>query len=237
VRDVLPAHTTYVSGGTLVGNAVEWSIPSLAGYGGVAEKTLVVAANADTGTNILNDTYSAWAYSGQTGEGAQTVTTRIVDNYAWITPWETYTLTYDSPSASTVITLPTGSVAEPVTLAYEELDQALHPLALRTRTSFSSFRLSFFRTSSFADISSTDSFSVVLTFSNTLSALAAFDQELQLYRWDEGQWSRDGISCLNQPGNNRVACNVAPQKLGEFVLTQSQHDVYLPMVFSGYVHE
>jgi uncharacterized repeat protein (TIGR01451 family) len=237
VRDVLPAHTTYVSGGTLVGNAVEWSISSLAGYGGVAEETFVVAANADTGTTILNDTYSAWAYSGQTGDGTLTATTRIVDNYAWITPWETYTLTYDGPNATTVITLPAGTVAEPVTLAYEELDQALHPLALRTRTSFRSFRLSFFRLSRFApDIRSTDSFSVVLTFSNTLSALAAADGELQLYRWDKGQWSRDGISCVSEPGINLVACNVAPQELGEFVLTESQHDVYLPMVFSGYKH-
>ena len=237
LRDVLPAHTTYVSGGTWTGDAVEWSIPGLAGYGGVEEKTLVVAANADTGTTILNDNYSAWAYSGQTGDGTQTATTRIVDNYAWITPWETYTLTYDGPDATTVITLPTGAVAEPVTLAYEELDQALHPLALRTRTSFRSFRLSFFRLSRFApDIRSTDSFSVVLTFSNTLSALATENEELQLYRWDEGQWSRDGIRCLNDPGSSQVACNVAPQELGEFVLTQSQHDVYLPMVFSGYEH-
>jgi hypothetical protein len=98
--------------------------------------------------------------------------------------------------------------------------------------------LSFFRTSSFApDISSTDSFSVVLTFSATLSALAAFDEELQLYRWDKGEWSRDGIRCLNEPEINRVACNVAPQQLGEFVLTESQHDIYLPTVLSSYGHK
>ena len=233
LRDVLPPNTTYVRGGTLYGNEVEWSIPYLAGYGGVAERTLVLAAGAETGTEIDNDTYYAWASGGQTGDGILAATTRIVDDWVWLTPWDTYTLTHSGPDVTTAITLPTGSVAEPMTWAYEELDAALHPLALRTRTSFLSFRLTAFRFRQPApDIQPTDSFSVVLTFRSL--ARAAEDEELQLYRWDSGQWRSEGISCLNQPASSRVACNVAPQELGEFVLTQAQHDVYLPMVVSDY---
>jgi uncharacterized repeat protein (TIGR01451 family) len=240
IQDVLPPGTHYVSGGTLYGDRVEWTIPYLAGYGGVAERTLVLGANGETGTTVVNDTYSAWAYSGQTTDGTVSATTRLVDDWAWITPWDTYTLTYDSPSASTAITLPVGTVSEPMTWAYEELDQALHPLALLTRTSFRSFRLTAFRANRFApDIRSTDSFSVVLSFSTALTAMADLSvgseqQPLQLYRWDRGQWRRDGITCLNEPGVNRVACNVAPQELGEFVLTESRHDIYLPMVYSAH---
>jgi uncharacterized repeat protein (TIGR01451 family) len=236
VQDVLPPNTTYVSGGTLAGDRVEWTIPNLAGYGGVAEKTLVLAANGDVGTTILNDTYSAWAYSGQAVDGTWAATTRIVDDWAWITPWETYTLTYGGPDVTTAITLPAGTVSEPMTWAYEELDQALHPLALRTRTFFRSFRLTAFRAGLAApDIRPTDSFSVVLTLPSFVTGQAAVDGRLQLYRWDEGQWKSDGIHCLNEPAYNRVACSVAPQELGEFVLTESQYNVYLPVVF-GYKH-
>ena len=134
------------------------------------------------------------------------------------------------------ITVPTGSVAEPMTWAYEELDGALHPLALRTRTSLLRFRLTAFRFRQPApDIQPTDSFSVVLTFSNTLRSLAepAAAEPLQLYRWENGHWTKHGISCLAEQAENRVACSVAPQRLGEFVLTQAQHDAYLPMVASA----
>jgi uncharacterized repeat protein (TIGR01451 family) len=235
LRDELPPNTTYVDGGTLYGDWIEWTVPGINGYGGVAERTLVLAADAsaETGTEIRNDTYQAWASSGQTGDGTVAATTRIVDDWVWLTPWDTYTMTYSNPDVTTAITVPTGSVAESMTWAYEELDGALHPLALRTRISFLSFRLTAFRFRQPApDIRPTDSFSVVLTFLS--AARAAEDEELQLYRWDSGQWRSEGISCLNQPADNQVACNVAPQELGEFVLTQAQHDVYLPMVFSGH---
>jgi uncharacterized repeat protein (TIGR01451 family) len=232
VRDVLPDHTTYARGGTLSGDHVDWSIADLPGYGGVEEKTLVVTADGEAGATILNDDYSAWAYSGQSVDGALTATTRIVDDWAWLTPWETYTLTYGSADVTTAITFPIGSVAEPVTVAYEELDQTLHPLATRTRSARRSFRLTGFQSSRLApDIRTTDSFSVVLTFSTTLSSLSATaaEEPLQLYRWENGHWTKHGISCLAEPGIDRVACNVAPQKLGEFVLTETRHDVYLPV--------
>jgi uncharacterized repeat protein (TIGR01451 family) len=235
LRDVLPPNTSYVRGGTLYGSEVEWSIPYLAGYGGSAERTLVLAADAgaETGTEIENDSYYAWTSGGQTGEGTLAATTRVVDDWVWLTPWDTYTMAYSGPEVTTAITVPTGSVAESMIWSYEELDGALHPLALRTRISFLSFRLTAFRFRQPApDIRPTDSFSVVLTFRSL--ARAAEDEELQLYRWDSGQWRSEGISCLNLPTSNRVACNVAPQELGEFVLTQAQHDVYLPMVVSGH---
>jgi uncharacterized repeat protein (TIGR01451 family) len=236
VQDVLPANTTYVSGGTLVGDTVEWTIPSLAGYGGVQTKTLVLAANADAGTTILNDTYSARAYSGQFVTGSLTATTRIVDSYVRLTPQETSRLTYGGPEAWTVITLPAGSVSEPTTLAYEELDQATHPLASRTtRLSRRTFRLDAYRFNRLAPkLRTTDSFSVTLTTSVASAVSGVEEETLQLYRWDQGQWSSQGITCLNEPADGRVSCSVAPQALGEFALTEAQHKAYLPLVLGGY---
>jgi uncharacterized repeat protein (TIGR01451 family) len=238
VRDVLPPNTSYVSGGTLVGDAVEWTIPSLAGYGGVQTKTLVLSADADAGTTILNDTYSAQADSGQSVTGSLTATTQIVDSYVHLTPQKWYTLAYSGPSAWTVITLPVGSVAEPTTLAYEELDQATHPLAVRAaRISLRSFRLSAFRFNRrVSSFSPTDSFSVTLSTSFARGASAVRDAEaetLQLYRWDEGQWSSRGITCVNEPADERVSCSVAPQALGEYALAEAQSKVYLPLVLGG----
>jgi len=234
MEDVLPPNTGYVRGGTLVGDRVQWTIANLAGYGGVQEKTVVLSAEGEPGTEILNDDYYAWASSGQQVHGTVTATTRIVDDWAWITPWKAYTLTYGGPDVTTLITLPVGTVSEPMTWAYEELDGALHPLALRTRTAFRSFRLTAFRFfSASPDIRPTDSFSVVMTFARTVRGQAG-SEPLQLYRWDQGRWRKEGISCLNEPGTNQVACNVAPQELGEFVLTEVQHDLYLPLVFNGH---
>jgi uncharacterized repeat protein (TIGR01451 family) len=239
VKDVLPPNTSYVSGGTLVGDTVEWTIPSLAGYGGEETKTLVLTADAGAGTTILNDTYSARAYSGQAATGTLTATTRIVDSYVRVTPQEWYSLTYSGPDAWTVITLPVGLVTEPTTLAYEELDQATHPLAVRdARVSRRSFRLSAFRFNR-----RVPSFRPTVRFSVTLSARVAgaagavrgADEEtLQLYRWDQGQWSSQGITCLNEPVDDRVSCGVAPQELGEFTLMEAQSKVYLPLVLGGY---
>jgi uncharacterized repeat protein (TIGR01451 family) len=236
VQDVLPPHTTYVSGGTLVGDRVEWTIPSLAGYGGVETKTLVLAANGDAGTTILNDTYSAQATSGQSVTGSLTATTRIVHSAVYLTPQETITLTYGGPDAWTAITFPAGSVSEPATLAYEELDQATHPLAVRAaRLSRRSFRLDAYRFNRLAPkLRTTDSFSVTLTTRVARAVSGVAEETLQLYRWDQGQWSSRGITCLNEPVEGRVSCSVAPQELGEFALTEAQPKVYLPLVLGGY---
>ena len=236
VQDVLPPNTAYVRGGTLVGNTVEWTIPSLAGYGGVQTKTLVLTADADAGTTILNDTYSAQAAGGQAVSGTLAATTRIVDSYVHLTPQEAHTLTYSGPSAWTVIALPAGSLSEPATLAYEELDQATHPLAVRpARVSRRAFRLDAYRFNRLApDLKPTDSFSITLA-SRVASAVRGVDEEtLQLYRWDKGQWSSQGITCVNEPLDGQVSCSVAPQELGEFALTEAEHKVYLPLVLGGH---
>jgi uncharacterized repeat protein (TIGR01451 family) len=236
VQDVLPPNTLYVSGGTLVGNTVEWTIPTLAGYGGVQTKTLILAANAEAGTTILNDTYSAHAYSGQSVTGHLTATTRIVDSYVHLTPQAWYTLTYSGPSATTVITFPIGSVSEPTTLAYEELDQATHPLAVRpARISQRSFRLDAYRFNRLApDIGTTDSFSITFTTLAASVASGTNEMPLQLYRWGEGQWLSKGITCWDEPVDGQVSCSVAPQALGEFALMEAQHKAYLPLVLGGY---
>ena len=235
MQDLLPPNTTYVSGGTLVGERVEWTIPNLAGYGGVAEETLVVAANAGAGTTILNDTYSAQAYSGQYVSGTLTATTRIVDTYVWLSPWEAYTLTYGGPDVTTVITLPIGVVTEATTLAYEELDQAVHPLALSARTLRRSFRLTAFRANRFVpNLRATDSFSVVLTLRATLGGLAATGERLQLYRWDRGSGGQTASPVWTRRQTIGWRVRSALRRWASLRCCESRHDVYLPLVRSGY---
>jgi uncharacterized repeat protein (TIGR01451 family) len=234
VQDVLPVNTAYVSGGTLVGDTVEWAIPELAGYGGVSEKTLVVLANADPGTTITNDTYSAWADGGYNVNGTLTGTTRIVDEIVQLTPLLTDTLAFSGPEGTTVITLPAGSFFEPTTLAYEELDATANAASVRASATRRSFRLSAFQTSQLSsDVKTGESFSVTLSFSlasNGVSNSDGSEEKLQLYRWDSGRWSAEGITCLNEPEEDRVSCNVAPQALGKFALMEATNRVYLPLV-------
>lgn len=56
VSDMLPEGTTYISGGSLNGNAVEWTIPSLVA-GGVMEYTFTVSVDEEVRT-IRNRIYS-----------------------------------------------------------------------------------------------------------------------------------------------------------------------------------
>jgi uncharacterized repeat protein (TIGR01451 family) len=60
ISDVLPANTVYVGGGTLNGDTVTWSIPSIAD-GASVSVDLQVMAIGPNGTVITNDTYAVVA--------------------------------------------------------------------------------------------------------------------------------------------------------------------------------
>jgi uncharacterized repeat protein (TIGR01451 family) len=72
INDTLPAGAGYVSGGTLAGNTVTWSVASL-GPGAMVQQTFVVTA---TGT-ITNDDYRVTATSNISATGQEAVLTVV----------------------------------------------------------------------------------------------------------------------------------------------------------------
>jgi uncharacterized repeat protein (TIGR01451 family) len=82
ITDTVPAGSQYLpgSGGTLVGDVVSWTVPSLEPSGGVTQTTFAVSA---TETLIVNDDYRVEADDGYTATGTIAVQTVIsaVRNY------------------------------------------------------------------------------------------------------------------------------------------------------------
>jgi subtilisin len=242
ITNTLPAGATYVSGGTRVGDTIQWSPPDLAGYGTTEERTLTVTADE----TIVNAEYGMRADGGASATGNVSATTRIVDAYVRLTPLVTGTMAYTGPDASTVLTIPAGSVFEDTTVAYEELDEVTHPLSSASvegassegvqvlRSRLRSFRLSSFRAGRPApDLSMGESFSITLSLSSSTVA-ASETSSLVLLRWDGSRWSAEGITCADEPAGVQVTCSVAPMPLGEYVLTTSENKLYLPMLLNTY---
>jgi uncharacterized repeat protein (TIGR01451 family) len=73
ISDALPAGATYLSGGTLAGDEVQWTIPSLAGNGGAIQVTFIVTADQ----TITNSDYVVSADGGFTAVGDEPVITII----------------------------------------------------------------------------------------------------------------------------------------------------------------
>ncbi|MCO5199191.1 MAG: DUF11 domain-containing protein [Anaerolineae bacterium] len=72
VRDQLPAGAVYVSGGTLVGSEVQWTIAAL-GPGATVMRQFTVTATDD----IVNDTYNVLDENGFGADGTVSVTTLV----------------------------------------------------------------------------------------------------------------------------------------------------------------
>lgn len=75
MTDRLPIGGSYVSGGTLVGDEVQWMIPTLAGGGTAVSVQFVITAT----NTITNDTYGAVAAGGYAAQGSQSVVTTITN--------------------------------------------------------------------------------------------------------------------------------------------------------------
>jgi uncharacterized repeat protein (TIGR01451 family) len=73
ITDVIPPGTSYVSGGTKVGNVVSWTIPSLATNGGITRTTFVVTATQ----TITNSDYGVRAEGGYNAQGSSSVVTLV----------------------------------------------------------------------------------------------------------------------------------------------------------------
>ncbi len=81
VTDVVPANAAYaraLDGGTLNGDTVSWTIPSLADMASATVRLVVTAANSP-GESIVNDAYAAWASNWPTPTAGSPVYTFIGD--------------------------------------------------------------------------------------------------------------------------------------------------------------
>lgn len=230
ITDVLPSGANYVSGGTKSGGAVTWTLPSLAGFGTVTQTTLIVTATS----TITNDNYTARASGGYSAAGSPTVTTRIVDAKVNVAPLVTGTLSYNSPGATTAITVPIGSVFEETTIAYQELVSPTHPLPSGSRFAGRSFRLDSYQANALAPaLALGEAISIGLTYTD--GAVAGLDENLlKLSRWTGSAWSSSGITCQPEPSNNRVVCQAQTSALGEFALIEVQYRVYLPLIIKDF---
>jgi len=73
ITDVLPSNASYISGGSLVGKVVRWTVPSLTVNGGMTQTQLVVTASQ----TITNSNYAVVADSGYGAAGNKAVVTLV----------------------------------------------------------------------------------------------------------------------------------------------------------------
>lgn len=78
VTDTLPAGSTYVSGGTLVGNQVQWNVPSLGSGGATLFLQFVVTVPGGGPDSITNSQYGVTANGGFSASGSNSVVTNIL---------------------------------------------------------------------------------------------------------------------------------------------------------------
>ena len=226
ISDVLPVEATYVSGGTLTGDTVSWTIPTLDGYGATEQVIFVVTANE----TLTNDTYSAVADGGTNATGSPKVVTRIVDAKVDVTPLSAGELAYDGEGVMTNADLPAGSFFANTTVAFEELNLPTAPLPPSLQYAGRAFRLDAYQGNVLApDLEPGEPLPMVLTYRET--DVSGVDTDLlTLYRWTGSQWSSSGIACQTDALLQKMSCSLfAP--LGEFALAAgTQNDLFLPMV-------
>ncbi|BCX05496.1 MAG: hypothetical protein KatS3mg053_3434 [Candidatus Roseilinea sp.] len=221
VFDMLPPGATWVSGGALAGNVVQWQISSLEGYGATAQTTFVVNANA----TITNTSYSVSASGGWSATGGPPVVTRIVDAKASVTSVNAAALS--APDLS--VNLPEGSVADASEIALDLLSGPSYSLPSDAQYAGRAFRLDAYQSNArVSDFKLGEPFTIALSYSDA-DVAGKNENLLTLYRWASGQWTTSGIACTPNPAGNSVTCSIeAP--LGEFALATRQTKAHLPVV-------
>jgi uncharacterized repeat protein (TIGR01451 family) len=222
VKDLLPVGATYVSGGILVGNEVQWAIGELAGFGSVAEVTFAVTA----ATDLTNSDYSVTADGGYSANGSLSVATQKVSAQVALTAVTTHTLAYDGTS----VTIPGGSVFEDTIVTYKQLSapgyaleryagRAFSLAAYQANTLLSDFRLGE---------------TVEMTIPYSPADVAGLDVNLlALVYWEDGRWSSSGVSCQTNTAVHQVACQVANPPMTQYALAEAVQRVYLPLLVNN----
>ncbi len=222
VVDSLPAGATYLSGGTLVGNEVRWTIPSLAGYGAEAAVSVVVTAVSD----LSNETYSVTANGGHSASGIEVAHTRLVDVLVTVTPGISETVAY----GGNLVAIPEGSVFAPTQVAYTELDSLSYPLPVSGRFANRAFRLDAYQEPApDSEWRFGERLTFVVTYSN--SDISGLDEALlRLLYWDGNQWRSNGITCARDLAANTLTCTVETPPATTFALFEYVDQVFLPMI-------
>ena len=79
ITDVLPTGSSYVSGGTLVGDVISWTVPSLA-VGETITRQFVVTATE----TITNSDYGVSASEGFSATASRSVVTLSLDHFVYL---------------------------------------------------------------------------------------------------------------------------------------------------------
>jgi uncharacterized repeat protein (TIGR01451 family) len=227
VRDVLPAGATYISGGSVVGDEVQWSLPSLDGYGTVAEVQYVVAA----ATDLHNSTYSVSASGGYSASGGETVTTRVVDAQVSVTPVTSATLSYGTGARTTTFDIPAGSLFADTVGAYEELTSPGYVAAAGSRFAGRAFRLDAYQNNEpVPGLRLGEATSIVVGYSQ--SDVAGLNENLlDLFYWNGSRWS--SLNCQRDTTNNRLMCEAAEAMMTQYALFEVDYGLYLPLIVNN----
>lgn len=232
VLDDLPAGATYQRGGLLSNNSVRWDLPVLGGFGATRVVTYVVTA----GATITNSSYSVSATGGFAANGTEDVVTRIVTAQTTATSLAAAALTHSTTSATIVVTIPAGAVANPTRLVLDELSAPTYALPSEKQDAGRTFRLEGYEENQPISNGSLGE-PITITLSYAADALNGADAAtLGLYAWDGSQWRNDGISCTVEPTQAQVTCQVETPMLTQFVLLAAQasssdtSQLFLPII-------
>lgn len=221
VLDALPAGATWVSGGILAGNFVQFSIPSLEGYGTMTQTTFVVRADA----TITNTSYAVSAGGGFSATGTQPIVTRIVDAKAKLTSLDAAAL--NAPGVS--VALPEGTVADESEVALDLLAGPSQPLPPGASYAGRAFRLDVYQSNAPAqNFTPGEAISITISYSDA-DVAGLNEDKLTLYRWTGSEWTAREVACTPNPPGNSVTCSVE-SPLGEFALAAQRTRVHLPLV-------
>jgi uncharacterized repeat protein (TIGR01451 family) len=244
ITDTLPAGVSYVTGGSLVGNQVNFILPSLAGYASSASVDFRVQIASTTPT-ITNSAYGVSADGGYSAQATVPVVTVVADAQVALGALVTGTLTYPPANMATgaatdelssvSATFPAGSVFGDAVLA----------LIMQESTSISipngqspvgSFLLNGFQEGQPMANGFVLGEEVPLALSYSDSAIVGLDEAtLTLLAKAGTQWSSEGIACSVNSGANQVQCTLSAPTLTEFVLVatplqdpEPQESIFLP---------
>lgn len=223
VRDTLPVGATYLGGGTLVGNEVQWNLAELGGYGQTAVVTFTVSASSD----LVNDAYSVAADGGFMAQNNSLVTTKMVEAQVMLTPVTTGTL--NAPGSQFLF--PGGSVFADTVVTYEMTgepdDLGSLPYAGRA-----------YRLDAYQENALLSNFRLYETGQVSVSYdpgdVAGLDVEkLTLRYWENGRWQGDGVSCTTNSLAQVVNCTLATPLLTQYVLVEASNTLFLPLILNN----
>jgi uncharacterized repeat protein (TIGR01451 family) len=228
VRDILPTGATHLSGGILVNDEVQWSLPELGGYGQAITLTLSVSAS----THVVNAGISVEADGGHSAQGATPVETRIVDDQVLLTPIITGTLSYTGGGQGSAVMMPGGSVFADTLVAYVETgapaDLGDAPFAGRA------FRLEAYQENVLlSDFRLYESVQISLTYDS--ADVAGLNPERLTLRYREGgRWQDGGVACTTDTGALTVHCTAETPLATQFALVEGAYSIYLPLTLRAF---